>query len=128
MEEFTLNTIHAAEVCSRAKENILRGENHEIRGVKRRQSEYMALIKGKSKIGRADEFAEVERAEVKRVSEAEERKRRFEDRAEADRRARAQREEEDKRKKVETKEAEEEVKQQKRERQAVAALEQVEQK
>ena len=95
MEEFILNTIHAAEVYRRAKENVLRGENDEMKGVMRRLLEDMALIKGKLKIGMADEIAEVERAEVKRVSEAEERKRRSEDRAEADRKARTQRDKEE---------------------------------
>ena len=93
MEEFILNTIHAREVYRRAKENILRGENDEMKGVMRRLLEDMVLIKGKLKIGTADEIAEVERPEVKRVSEAEERKRRSEDRAESDHRARTQREE-----------------------------------
>ena len=90
MEEFILNTIYPAEVNRRAKENILRGENDEMIGVMRRLLEDMALIKGKLKIGTTDEIAEVERAEVKRVSEAEERKRRSQDRAEADRQARTQ--------------------------------------
>ena len=93
MEEFILNTIHAPEVYRRAKENILRGENDEMKGVMRRLLEDMVLIKGKLKIGTADEIVEVERPEVKRVSEAEERKRRSEDRAESDHRARTQREE-----------------------------------
>ena len=48
----------------------------------------MALIKGKFKIGMTNGIAEVEKAEVKRVYEAEERKRRSEDRGEADSRAR----------------------------------------
>ena len=126
VEEFILNTIHAAEEYKSAKENILRGENDEMRGVRRRLLEDMELIKGKLKIGTADEIAEVEKAESKRVSEAEERKRRSEDRAEADRRARTQREEEERRKKAEVMAPEEELKQQERERQAAAALEQVE--
>ena len=105
------------------KENVLRGENDEMRGVMRRLLEDMALIKGKLKIGTADEIAEVERAEVKRVSEAEERKRRSEDRAEADRKARTQRDEEERRKRAENMAAEEEIKQQEREKQAAAALE-----
>ena len=126
MEEFILNTIHAAEVYRRAKENVMRGENDEMKGVMRRLLEDMALVKGKLKIGTANEIAEVEKAEVKRVSEAEDWKRRSEDRAEADRRARTQREEEERRKKAESMAAEEELKQQERERQAAAALEQVE--
>ena len=77
------------------------------------------------KIGTADEIAEVERAEVMSVSEAEKRNRRSEDRAEADRRGRTQREEDERRKKAHTMAAEEEIKQQERERQAAAALEQV---
>ena len=89
--------------------------------------EDMALQKGKLKKGTADEIAEVERAEVKRVSEAEERKRSSEDRAEADRRARPPREEEERRKKAESMADKEEIKQQERERQGVAALEGVEQ-
>ena len=93
----------------------------------RRLLEDMALIKGKLKIGTADEIADVEKAEVKRVSEPEERKRRSEDRAEADRRARTQTEEEERRKKAETMAAEEELEHPERERQAAAALEQVEQ-
>ena len=70
MEEFILNTIHAAEVYRRAKENIPRGENDKMRGVMRRLFEDMALIKAKLKIGMADNIVEVEIAEVKRVSEA----------------------------------------------------------
>ena len=111
MEEFILNTIHGTEKYRTAKENILRGENDEMRGVMRRLLENIALIKGKLKIEIADGIAEVERAEVKRVSEAEERNGRSEDRAEADRRARNQREEEQRRKKAESMAAEEETKQ-----------------
>ena len=126
MEEVIPNTIHAAEVYSRAKENVLKGENDEIKEVMRRLLKDMALMKGKLKIGTADEIAEVDKAEVKRVSEAEERGRRSKDRAEADRRARTQREDEERRKKAESMAAEKEIKQQERERQAAAALEQVE--
>ena len=92
MEECIVNTIYAAEVCRRTKENILKGENNAMRGVMRRPLEDMVLIKGKLKIGRADKIAELERAEVNRVSEVEERKRRFEDRAKTDCKARTQRE------------------------------------
>ena len=71
IEEFIQNTIIAAEVYRRTKENVLRGENDKMKGVMRRLLEDMALIKRKLKIGTADEITEVERAEVKRVSEAE---------------------------------------------------------
>ena len=111
MEEFILNTIHADGVYRRAKENILRWENHEIREVMRKKLKDMALIKGKLKIGMGDEIAEVERAEVKRVSEAEERKKRSKDRARAHHKARTQRKEKERRRKTETMSAEEELKQ-----------------
>ena len=110
MQGLILNTIHAAEVYWRVKENILRGENNKMRGVMRSRLKDMALIRRELKIGRADEIAEVERAEVKVVFEAEERKRQSEDRAEVDCRARAQRDEEERRTKEESMTAEEELK------------------
>ena len=125
IEDFILNTITVAKVYRPAKENVMRGENNEIKNVIRRLLSDMALIKGKLKIGMTDEIAVAEKAEAKRISEAEERRRRSEDKGEADRRARSQREEEEKQKKAERMAAEEEAKQKEREEQAAAALEQV---
>ena len=80
------------------------------------------------KRGKADKIAEVEKVEVKRISESEDRKRRSENRVEADQRARAQTEKEERKKKAKSMAAEEEIKQQERERQAAAAPEQEEKK
>lgn len=111
VEEFIRNAIHAAEVYKRVEENMLRDENEEMQGVRKRLLSDRALIKGKLKTGTTNEIVIVEEAEAKRVSEAEESKQRSEDGAEADRRTKTQIGEEETQKKAECKAAKEVVKQ-----------------
>lgn len=65
IKDFILNTITTAEVYRRAKENVMRGENNEMKNVMRRLLSDMALIKGKLKIGMTDGIAVAEKAKLR---------------------------------------------------------------
>lgn len=67
MKGFITDTIHAAEVNRRVKENILRVGNEEMKGAIKTLVNDMALINGRLKIGTMDEIAIVEKAESGRV-------------------------------------------------------------